>query len=56
MNPIKPAVIKRGNKLGIRDIIIILKFLNMYAINIDIRTIANESERIRFLTKKYVPC
>ena len=52
MNPISPAVISNGNKLGIREIIIILKFLNKYAINKDIRKIAKPSDQTKLSTRK----
>ena len=54
-NPIIPAVINRGTILGIREIIIILKDLNIYAINSEINKIASAREITRFLTKNLVP-
>ena len=54
-NPIIPAVISRGTILGIREIIIILKDLNIYAINSEINKIASAREITRFLTKNLVP-
>ena len=54
-NPIIPAVINRGTILGIREIIIILKDLNIYAINSEINKIARAREITRFLTKNLVP-
>ena len=52
IKPISPAVISKGNKLGIREIIIILKFLNKYAMNNDIRKIASPSDQTKLSTKK----
>ena len=52
MYPINPAVISNGSKFGIREIMIILKFLKRYAINRDINIIASPKEATRLSTKK----
>ena len=54
-NPIRPAVMSNGNKLGISDTKIILKLLNIQAINNAIKKIAKERESKRLLTKYFVP-
>lgn len=53
--PINPAVTSNGNKFGINEIIIILKDLNIYAINNEIRKMASDKEIARFLTRYFVP-
>ncbi len=45
--PIIPAVINKGNKLGTKEIKIILNDLNIHAINNAIRTIARDKESTR---------
>ena len=50
-NPITPAVIINGSKFGMSEMIIILKDLNMYAINKAISRMARESEMIKFLIR-----
>ncbi len=53
--PISPAVIISGNRLGMMETKIILKLLNIQAINKAINRIANESDIIRLFTKYFVP-
>ena len=53
--PIKPAVIIKGNRLGIRETNIILKLLNIQAIKRAMSKIARDRLIIRFLTKYLVP-
>ena len=53
--PISPAVIINGNKLGISDTKIILKLLNIQAIKRAINKIASDKDRIKLLTKYFVP-
>ena len=55
VNPITPAVIIRGNRLGINEIIIILKDRNRNAIKKAINRIARLKDKIRFLIKYLVP-
>ncbi len=49
--PINPAVISNGSIFGIMEIKIILKDLNIQAINNAIKKIANDSEKTRLLIK-----
>ena len=42
INPISPAVIINGSKLGINETKIILKLLNIHAINNAIKNIASD--------------
>ena len=54
-NPITPAVVIRGNRLGIKEITIILNERNKKAINRAISKIANESDKKRLLIRYLVP-
>ena len=54
-NPITPAVIISGNKLGINEMTIILNDRNKYAINIAISKMASDREKIKFRMRKWVP-
>lgn len=53
--PISPAVIISGMMFGIREMIIILKDLNIKAINKEINNMANVNEMAKFFTKYLVP-
>jgi hypothetical protein len=53
--PIIPAVTNKGKILGMSEMRIILKDLNMYAIKRAINEIARESDRIKFLIRYLVP-
>ena len=53
--PITPAVMMRGNRLGIKEITIILNERNKKAINRAISKIANESDKKRLLIRYFVP-
>ena len=50
-NPISPAVISNGSIFGIMEIKIILKDLNIQAINNEIKKIAKDNENTRLLIK-----
>ena len=52
--PIRPAVINRGNKFGMIATTTILGVLNKIAIMIDIRTIASIKLNTRLLIKNFV--
>jgi hypothetical protein len=54
VNPITPAVIIRGNRLGINEIIIIFKDRKRNAIKKAIKRIARLKDKIRFLIKYLV--
>ena len=49
--PINQDVIKSGKMLGIKEIKIILKERNKYAIKMEINKIANSKDIAKFLTK-----
>ncbi len=55
IKPISPAVIIKGSKLGIRDTKIILKLRNIQAINSAINRMASDNDKIKLLTKYFVP-
>ena len=55
IKPINPAVMTKGNRLGINETTIILNDRNIYAMNNDMRTMARDSESAKFLTKYFVP-
>ena len=50
-NPISPAVINKGSMFGMIEIKIILKDLNIQAMNNEIKTMASDNENTRLLIK-----
>ena len=54
-NPINPAVSSKGNKLGIRDTITILKERNMIRTNDEVMTKAKANEDNKLSNKYCVP-
>ena len=55
VKPITPAVIIKGNKFGIKEMMIILKDRNRNAIKMAINRMAQLNERIKFFIRYFVP-